>query len=307
MISMISIIAEYFLKVIAFALVLRVLGLFGKQSVLFYIFFCTAAFLIRPVSTLPEFMISSILVFLFMYVVYSTVRNSFRTGFMRFARHAAGLFYRKRAILYSVFVVSFLMMLAGVMDRSLLFIGSFLGFLLLSLAGTRISFERYDPYKILTYRNAAIVAFIFALYNYMFMQMFVGIIIGLLYLALIVLSSLIYDTFTFECPIGALKVGMVAADYVVKKDGKVYRKDLHDIITIQSLVRRRIMLRAEGEHVLISPLRSLSREDIDFLRGAPKDKDFQLLRIQNTVDMRVFVALGAMLSVLVLYIMQPSS
>lgn len=304
---MISMIAEYFLKVIIFAIILWALGLFGKQSVLAYILFCTASFLVKPVVSLPEFMISSIFLFLFLYVTLTTVRNSFRSGFVRFARHASGLFYRKRSVLYSVFVVSFLMMLAGVMDRTLLFVGSFLGFLLLSLVGTRISFERYDPHKILTYRNAAAVAFIFALYYYMFMQMFVSIVIGLLYLALIVLSSLVYDTFTFECPIGALKEGMVAADYIVKKDGKIYKKDLHDIITLQSLLRKRIMLRAEGEDVHISPLRSLSREDIDFLNGAAKDKDFKMLRVQNTVDMRVFVALGAILSVIVLYIMQPWS
>lgn len=299
---MIVMIAEYFLKVIAFALILWVLGLFGKQSVLAYILFCTASFLVKPASSLPEFMISAIFLFLFLYVTWTTVRNSFRSGFVRFAGHAAGLFYRKRAVLYSVFFVSFLMMLAGVMDRTMLFAGSFLGFLLLSIAGTRISLKRYDQRGILTYRNAAAVAFIFALYYYMFMQMFVSLVIGLLYLSLIVISSLVYDTFTFECPVGALKEGMVSADYIVKKGGKVYKKDLHDIITLQSLLRRRIMLRAEGEDVLISPLRPLARQDIDRLKDSVSDKDFGYLRVQNTVDMRVFVALGAIASATLLYL-----
>ncbi|MFH1432632.1 MAG: A24 family peptidase C-terminal domain-containing protein [archaeon] len=295
-------IEAYFLKVIAFALILWVLGLFGRQSIFLYVLFSSVSFFVRPVEAMPEFMISAIFVFLFLYVISTTVRNSFRSGFLRFSKHALLQSYRKRSVVYSVFVVSFLMMLAGIGDRTLLFLGSFFGFLALGLLSKSVSFARYDCYGIINYRNAFIAALFYAAYHSMYMEIFVGMIIGILYLALIVISSLVYDTFTFECPVGALKEGMVSADYVVKKDGRVYRKELNNVITLQSFLRRRIMLRAEGEEIVISPLRALSKKDIDFLKNMKKGREFDSLCVQNTVDMRAFVVGGIILSTVVFYI-----
>lgn len=293
-----NMIVEYFLKVFVFVLILRFLRVFDIQSVLVYVLFCSVSFFVMPVRVMPEFMIFCVFLFLFLYVVGVSFRNSVRTGFLRFSRHVAGLFYRMRDVFYSVLIISFFMMASGISNWFLLFFGSFFGFLFLSWAGKMIGIGRLDSYGVFRYRNAAIITVLAGIYYSEFVLLATSMVIGFVYLVLFVVFSFVSDTFTFECPIDGLKEGMISAGYVVrKKDSRYYRKSFHSI-TPQSFLRSRIMLRMDKESVVISPLRALSRDDISLLMKDRKNLDFASLCVQNTIDMRIFVVLGVVFAVL---------
>ena len=292
-----NMILEYFLKVFVFVLILRFLRVFDIQSVLVYVLFCSASFFVMPVRVMPEFMIFCIFVFLFLYVVGVSLRNSLRTGFLRFARHTMGLFYRMRDVFYSVLIISFFMMASGVSNWFFLFFGSFFGFLFLSWAGKRINKSKFDTYGLFSCRNAAIITILAGFYYSEFVTVITSMFIGFVYLVLFVVFSFVSDTFTFECPVGGLKEGMISAGYVVRKKDRYYRKSFHSI-TLQSFLRNRIMLRMDKESVVISPLRALSRDDIALLMKERKNLDFGCLSVQNTVDMRMFVVLGVVSAIL---------
>ena len=287
-----SMIAEYFLKALVFVVLLRLLRVFDMQSVLVYVLFCSASFFVMPMRVMPELLVFCVFVFLFLYVILVSFRNAFRTGFLRFARHVVGLFYRMKDVFYSVLVISFIMMVSGVSNWFLLFFGSFFGILFLSLISKRLNLSRFDAYGVFCYRNAAFVAILAAFYYSRYVLMASSIFIGFIYLVLFVVFSFVADTFTFECPVEGLKEGMISAEYVVNGMGnKYYRKSFHSI-TPQSFLRSRIMLKVDKESVVLSPLKALTCHDIEFLKKVRKNADFKFLRVQNTVDMRMFVVLG---------------
>ncbi|MEA3342883.1 MAG: hypothetical protein U9Q92_01835, partial [archaeon] len=205
---MIDLAFEYFLKVFVFVIILRALKVFDLHSVMIYVLFCSLSFFAAPTRLMPEFLIFCIFLFLFLYVILVSLRNSLKTGFLRFLRHVGGLFYSKKDIFYSVFLICFFMMASGVDNWVLLFFGSFLGFLFLSWAVRRVNVRKYDKYSVFSCRNAAIVSAIAGLYYSQFVIMLYSIVIGLVYLALFVVFSFVSDTFTFECPLGGLKEGM---------------------------------------------------------------------------------------------------
>ncbi|RLG15314.1 MAG: hypothetical protein DRN71_01610 [Candidatus Nanohalarchaeota archaeon] len=284
-------IAEYFLKVLVFVVVLRLLRVFDVQSALIYVLFCSASFFVMPMRIMPEFLVFCVFVFLFLYVILVSLRNALRTGFLRFAHHVVGLFYREKQVFYSVLLISFLMMVSGVSNWFLLFFGSFFGFLFLSWAGKKLGIGKFDTYNIFKSRNAVIVTVLAAFY-YSYLSVLVSsVFVGVVYVVLFVIFLFVSDTFTFECPVDGLKEGMISAEYVLKKKDRYYRRAFHSITPL-SFLRNRIMLKIDTEHVVLSPLRALSSDDIDFLKDMRKNLDFDCLSVQNTVDMRLFVVLG---------------
>ncbi len=82
--NMIDLAFEYFLKVFVFVIILRALRVFDMHSVLIYVLFCSLSFFAVPTRSMPEFLIFCIFVFLFLYVILVSLRNSLKTGFCGF-------------------------------------------------------------------------------------------------------------------------------------------------------------------------------------------------------------------------------
>ncbi|RLG15003.1 MAG: hypothetical protein DRN66_00580 [Candidatus Nanohalarchaeota archaeon] len=115
---------------------------------------------------------------------------------------------------------------------------------------------------------------------------------ALILLFLLFAFNIITDSFAIWCPTGELLVGMIPAEFVVKKNRKLVKQNIP--LFINSIFRQKIMNNYFEKKEMISPFRPLTCRDIDKLKAS----EIETLKIQKTINLSIFVIFGIALSYL---------
>ena len=92
----------------------------------------------------------------------------------------------------------------------------------------------------------------------------------------------------YACPLDELKAGMVPAETIIKK-GSTFTKENVPYISPFVYLRKKVINKIFKRHELITPFRHLTNDSIKILRTKTH---FDILMVQRTIDMRIFLIIG---------------
>ena len=271
------------LKALIICFFLMLFRIIGKRTASVFIVGVLGLFYLKPDIYIAETLLKNILLLYFAYVfVYSIFRGKLKNQIKQTKSYF--VFF-----LAMVFYNSVLMILLKNQQVSFVLSAVFFFFIevILHRFGKNKTIVFLGKNKILFY---IILDAYFIFINYSTASLTNSFILLFAYFGFNIITS----AFVVACPTNELMQGNMPAEFVIKEKIKLKKQNIP--MFVNSFFRQKIMNSYFDKKEIISPLRPLTKKDIEKLKAG----NIEFLKIQKTINLFIFVVLGIIFELLFL-------
>lgn len=279
----------WLLKVILLVSVIGYLRVFGKQSLLTYVLSIIAFVFLKPAnySKAPEYILVVTIILLLGYILAISFNNVLRNHKDIKLEHVFNRAFFKKYIHFfsAMIIISFMLSFLNLQFiESILMISVFF----IALEYLKINFPQIRHKRFLSYEILSIMVIAYLLFLSTYQVLIAIIMQSLLSCGLLMLFSLVRCLNTYVCPVNELREGMLPAETISIEENRFVKSDM-PYISIPVYFRKKIADKVFSREEFVTPFKPLTKNDISVLK---EKTDFEMLRIQKVIDMRIFLVAG---------------
>lgn len=280
--------AIWLIKLALIVGVLHYLRIFGARSLVIYLAGGFVLAFLKPgsYSMIPEYILMMTIILFFAYVlslsVYDFLRNFRCIKFESFLNKAA--FERYGNFFFAMFVISSAISIfnfqffVAIFFMLVFFVG--LDIIRINAPGRGSGF--------LSYRTCCAALFLYFMFFNKFQVLWVVIGQSLFSCGLMFVFLFVRYFNVYPCQLDRLKAGMVPAETITRKGNNFVKANV-PYISVALYFRKKIINKMLKREEIVTPFKPLTDECINTLRSKT---DFDIVMIQRTVNLRIFLVLG---------------
>lgn len=282
----------WLLKLMLLISVIRYLRIFGPQSLVIYLISIIAVVFLKPENydKAPEYILFMTILLFLGYILGLSINDilrNYKNIKLEFIFNIAA--FKKYIHFFSAMVViSFMLSFLNLQFVESIFL-IIVFFIVLEFIKMNIP---HIKSRFLSYDALSIIVILFLLFSSKYRLLMVVINQSLFSCGLLMFFSFVKSFNTYVCPLNELREGMLPAETITIEGNRFVKSDM-PYISVPVYFRKKIADQVFKRKDFVTPFKPLTEKDISVLR---KKTDFDILRIQRVINLRIFLVLGTIIS-----------